>query len=82
MIHQYFHENVIALQEEITKHPELMEILAKQTSEEPYIHVVEVATYCGVILDGDYVKNEIEDLCGVLVKKLQQKRCILILPGH
>jgi len=79
LIVEMFHENRIALQVEIKKHPELMERLANHQQDEFEICLAEIASYCDVLLHGDYLPSDLDGLCGVLVKKLMEKRTPLIL---
>ncbi len=82
MILEMFPEPLIALREEITKHPDLMVILATQQDKDVYIQISEIAAYCGIVLDGMYTREDIIGLCDKLVKQLQSKRCIIVLPLH
>ena len=78
MHYQYFPPEHIHLQEELQYHPDLLTILAVQTSDDPHIHIAEIAAYCGVVLDGVYTPDEITKLCGILTSKLQEKRIIML----
>jgi len=74
IIRHYFHPVVIAIQEEIQKHPDLAKDLQK------HAHSFEealgrIGTYVNVALDGSY--NAI-DLMDLLLKEMQKKRMPLI----
>ena len=79
--YDYFPESHIALNREARKHPPLMKILA-ESNLDPHDfvdHVTVIATYCGVVLHGAYLQNEIDILCGVLTRKLRDKRKVIIV---
>lgn len=71
---EFFHENRIALGEEVKLHPELKEMLAAIDSSEIEMKMAEIAAYCDVILDGYYSVEDLDDLSGKLVWKLREKR--------
>jgi hypothetical protein len=79
MHYQYFPEEHIALQEEILHHPDLLTILAVQQSKDEHIILAEIAAYCKVVLDGTYMPDEITKLCDILVRKLQERRAIVLI---
>lgn len=70
----FFDERRIELNKEIQNHPELCDILASQDDREFELLLVQVATYCDVVLDGDYMPQELDRLCGILTDKLRAKR--------
>lgn len=75
----YFSPARIALQRELKNHPELCNLLANHASDEFEIKLAEIATYCEVILDGDYSPADLDGLCDLLVRKLKQKLSGIIL---
>lgn len=75
-----FPPNLIDLQVEVRNHPELIERLQRHRAEDFEIRMAEIATYCEVILDGEYVQADFDHLAGILVKKLVEKRTPLIFP--
>ena len=77
---EYFPPHMIELQEEIFQHPELCRLLANHPPQEKEARIAEIAAYCGVLLDGVYDNQDLEDLCELLLKKLREKRVQLILP--
>ena len=79
--HEMFPESHIALNREARKHPPLMEILDESQLDPTdfMAHVSVIATYCEVIIHGAYAPFEIDTLCGVLTRKLQDKRKVIIL---
>jgi hypothetical protein len=73
---EMFPEELIALREEIQKHPDLLVILHGQPDKDVYIQINEIAAWAGVVLDGTYTQDDIVKLCGVLVEQLQKRRTI------
>ena len=71
---QYFEPELISLSEEISKHPPLLERLSAQIDKDFYILFAEIATYLNMALAGDYSKEDILDLCGIMEKKLRKSR--------
>jgi hypothetical protein len=59
------------LQKEMARHPELLRRLEHHPPEDMEIRLAEVASYCGVILDGFYTPEDQTKLCGILIKKLE-----------
>ena len=76
---EYFSPQRLALQEEVQKHPELMELLATHGGNEWETKLAEISAYCGVILDGAYLPQELDNLCDILIRKLMEKRTLVIL---
>lgn len=77
---EFFPESYIALNQEVGNHPELCELLAKHPPQEFEIRLAEIAAYCGVVLDGYYTPEDLEKLAHILVGKLKDKNCLIILP--
>lgn len=77
---EYFPEAQIQLQEEIFQHPELCRLLQNHPPQEKEMRLAEIATYCGVLLDGMYMPEDIDKLCEILHRKLVEKRIQIILP--
>lgn len=75
----YFSESRIALAREVHNHPELLKLLANHPAAEFEIKLAEIATYCDVILDGDYTPADLDGLCDLLIRKLKQKLSGIIL---
>jgi hypothetical protein len=70
-----FPEEVLALQEEVQQHPELLKQLCQlPAGSDIGDKLGEIAAYCEVILDGMYDNDSLLHLCGVLLKKMQAKR--------
>ena len=76
---EWFPPELQALREEIDFHPDLKLLLHNQEDKDVYIQICEIAGYCQVLLDGMYTRDNMIDLCGILIGKLQAKRTILIV---
>lgn len=77
--YEMFDPEIIDLNQEVAFHPDLMELLGKQTNRDVYVLLLEVATFCGVVVEGDYPKEDILKLCKILTKKLFERRTGVIL---
>lgn len=67
-------EELIQLNRETVRHPKLMELLANHPSAEWEVKIAEIALYCEVIVDGDYMPEQMVQLAGILLKKLIERR--------
>jgi hypothetical protein len=38
------------------------------------VQLADIALFCGVVLEGDYTKEEVLKLCTILTKKLYERR--------
>ena len=76
MIHEYFPEEWIELQKELASglHPKLETILAECAPEDTDLKLAHIASYCEVMLDGEYSFEQRTELCEILRKKLVDKR--------
>lgn len=72
--HNIWPDELIALNREIPNHPKLMERLANHPMPEWEIKLAETALYCEVIVDGDYLPEQIISLCEILLVKLIERR--------
>jgi hypothetical protein len=75
---EMFPDELIALNEEIRNHPDLLVILATQQDKDVYVQIAEISAWCGVILDASYTRDDIIKLCGTLTDILRKKREINI----
>lgn len=71
---EFFHPARIALDREIPKHPELVDLLQNHPVNEFEIRLAEVAAYCDILLDGDYTGADLDGICDACVKVLVAKR--------
>lgn len=69
-----FPEPFIQLNLEIQHHPHLQELLSNHPAHEWEIRLAEIACYCEVAVDGDYLPEQIEQLCEILRIKLIARR--------
>lgn len=74
LIIEYFPEEYIALQAELQHHPALIELLQKHPQNETEILLLEIATYCTVIVDGTYGPTDLIRLADILRKRLENMR--------
>ena len=81
LILEWFPPELQVLREEIQFHPDLLKILHDQEDKDVYVAISEISAYCGVVLDGAYSRDDIINLCALLIRKLQAMRTPLILPN-
>lgn len=74
-----FHENRVALNQEVKLHPALLERLANHPVDEFEVRLAEIAAYCDVLLNGEYYPEDLDRLCGILFKRLYCMRSPLVL---
>lgn len=67
-------EELIHLNEETKNHPKLMALLANHPSAEWEVKMAEIALYCSVIVDGDYLPEDMVRLAEILYRKLIELR--------
>ncbi len=79
---EWFPPELQILREEITFHPTLLQKLNDQTDKDVYISIAEIAAHAGVVLDGAYTRDDIINLCGILIDRLRRMRIPLILPDN
>jgi hypothetical protein len=79
---QFFPQEMIDLHTEVRKHPELLRILHEQENKDVYIQLLEIATYCNVLVVGDFTHQDILDLATQCTKILMSKRVSIIIPYH
>lgn len=80
MYHVYYEQELLDLRLELSHHPDLMLILAAQTDSDIYIHIAEIAAYCNMLLEGDYTKDDILEVCKKCTEALIKKRTIHVSP--
>jgi len=78
---EIFPPQILALNQEVIHHPELMKILANQEEKDVYIKLLEIGTYCNVLVIAEiYTHADILELCEKLTAELYRKRTQLIIP--
>lgn len=79
-VFDYFPQELIDLRIEISKHPDLLKILAEQEDKDVYIQILEIAAYCKILVIGEYTRDDMLNLCTMLTQKLMSMRTIIVLP--
>ena len=82
MYHHYFPEELTELRIEIDHHPDLLTILTLQADSDFYVHLAEIAAYCGIALNGDFSQTEILKLCDLCTQTLKAKRISVVVLPH
>lgn len=77
-----FPDEMLELQSEIKHHPILMEALKELQGYNFSFQLAAVATYCDVLLDGDYSTQDILKIAERLTRKLQDKRAGHVITIH
>ena len=77
--YELFPEPLNQLRIEIENHPDLLAILAVQQDKDVYMQICEISAYCGVVLSGDYTREDIIGVCQTCLDKLVSKRTLVIL---
>ena len=72
MYHEYFPEEFIQLQLEISHHPLLIQRLQKHSQLELETIIAEVCHYCGLGINGTYTPDEVTAIADGLVWELKQ----------
>ena len=75
----YFSEKRIELQRELQYHPELVEKLQRYAADAFELQLSEICSWFGIVLDGDYYPEDLDNLCEILRKKLVEKRTLILL---
>jgi hypothetical protein len=75
----YFSPVRQALNAEIASHAGLQEYLKKHPTTEFEVRLAEIARYCGVMLDGEYDQQDIDNICGLCLEELRKKSTIVLL---
>lgn len=74
--YEIFSDSRIELQREVSNHPILVERLANHPAEEFELKLAEIASYCNIVLHGDYSQEDIDEICerltGILRGKLNR----------
>lgn len=70
----FFDPAILALQEELRYHPDLMEQLSQDPSDEFELRLGRIAAYCEIGIDGWFTDKELVNLCSLCTAVLQSKR--------
>ena len=79
MYHELVPQQLLDLDEEAQKHPDLLEKLSVHPPNEMHIRCAGIAAFCGVVLDGAYTEDDINKLAEILTNKLRSRRTGIIL---
>jgi hypothetical protein len=73
---QMFPEGYIALNRELATglHPKLETLLNNHPVDEVDIRLLEICTYCSIVVDGEYTLAERDKLCFILAGRLEALR--------
>ena len=73
---EMFTEGMILLNQELATglHPKLEKLLANHPPNEWEIRIAEIASYCGVVLDDVYTKEDFNKLGAILAGRLEVLR--------
>lgn len=77
---EMFPQEMIDLSIEVGNHPALGVLLRAQSNRDIYILLMEVASYCEIVVIGTFTRQDILDLAVKCTKKLYQMRTSVILP--
>jgi hypothetical protein len=80
MHHRYFEQELLDLQREMFYHPDLLAILKIQEDKDIYITIAEISAFCGVVLDGEYTKEDVLRICKMCTNALRERRTGIIVP--
>lgn len=72
MIHELFPTEYVELQKELMTgfHPKLESILAAHAVDDIDMKLAQIASYCGIVLDGTYTLEDRIKLCRILRERL------------
>jgi len=76
---EFFDPRRIALNKELTFHPDVMALLARYNPECFELILSEICSVFGIVLDGDYLPEDLNKLCEILTKKLYERRTLIVL---
>lgn len=68
----------VELNKEVSLHPGLMEYLAAKPQLDFYEKLAEIATYCGILVDGKYSREQLAVICHALIMDLRERRTGII----
>ena len=77
---QMFPQQMLDLHTEVRKHLPLMKLLHDQDNKDIYIQLMEVASYCEIVVIGTFTHQDILDLAEKCTKKLYSMRTSVIIP--
>jgi len=77
---EYFDPRRLALNKELSFHPDLMERIAKHNGRDVKFELIlaELAAEFKIVLDGDYYPEELDNFCEILTKRLIERRTMVL----
>jgi len=79
-VYEMFPVELTDLHREIQHHPALLQILHDQADKDVYIQIMEIASYCKILVTGTYSRDDMLNLCKMLTEKLMSMRVIIVIP--
>lgn len=81
MYYDFFPKERVELQREILHHPKLLELLAQLDANADFCdRLLQIATYCNILIDGDYTQEDLNRVCEACTTRLRERRTSFILP--
>ena len=74
----YFGEGKQALAAEVRHHPDMKEGLSHYSTDQFIERLGVAAAYVGIVIDGYYNAEQLDQLCGLVCLQLKKKRAIVI----
>jgi hypothetical protein len=81
LVFEKFPQEILDLHTEVRKHPPLLRLLHDQDNKDVYIQLLEIATYCDILVIGDFTHAEILALCTKMTRKLIEMRTSIVITG-
>lgn len=83
MYFDFFPQERIELNKEVLYHPELVLRLKEVAANAPFEDkLLVIATYCNILVDGDYTQQDLNRVADACTLRLKQRRTEIILPIH
>lgn len=73
-------DSFIQLRHELGNHPDILEALAPAPDSATWLEML--CTQLGVVVDGYYSESDYDNLCKLLIRKLQDRRVIHVITGR
>ena len=75
---EMFPDNIYDLQVEASHHLDLSLYMQQVDDSDFYIRLANIAAFLGILLDGDYSKEDLERLVDIMIRKLRDRRTIVV----
>ena len=80
--HQYFPIEFIQLQEELSKHEDVMAALSVVEDKSVGGILAALCTIFGIVIDGTFNELELRGIADMLTRELYNKRTGIVITGH